>query len=33
MNFESAKDQLTKVLVTEEQIKSRVAELAAEIDK
>lgn len=32
MNFESAKSQLTKVLVTEEQIKTRVAELAAEID-
>ncbi len=33
MNFESAKSQLTKVLITEEQIKTRVAELAAEIDK
>ena len=32
MNFESAKSQLTKVLVTEEQIQSRVAEMAAEID-
>jgi hypoxanthine phosphoribosyltransferase len=32
VNFESAKSQLTKVLVTEEQIKTRVAELAAEID-
>jgi len=32
VNFESAKSQLTKVLITEEQIKTRVAELAAEID-
>jgi len=32
VNFESAKSQLTKVLITEEQIQTRVAELAAEID-
>lgn len=33
MNVESVKDQITEVLVTKEQIDSRVAELAAEIDK
>ena len=32
MNLESVKNQITKVLVTEEQIVGRVAELAAEID-
>jgi hypoxanthine phosphoribosyltransferase len=32
LNLESVKNQITKVLVTEEQIVGRVAELAAEID-
>jgi hypoxanthine phosphoribosyltransferase len=33
VDFESVKSQITKVLVTEEQIKQRVVELAAEVDK
>jgi hypoxanthine phosphoribosyltransferase len=33
VKLETVKDEITKVLVTEEQIKTRVAELALEIDK
>ena len=33
MNLETVKQDITQVLVTEEQIKNRVAELALEIDK